>query len=160
MFFIQQGAWFFALGCFLLVTIAINGSFVFYDALLPHVASLDEADRLSSTGYGLGYLGGGLVLALGLAMIQLPGLFGFPTGPDLTPAQASLPTRAGFLLGRGVVGGVLDPALSPHPRTSRPLPGRPARPARTPSGRPLPNWAGPSGTSGSTGTPFSFSWRF
>ena len=101
MFFIQQGAWFFALGCFMLVTIGINGSFVFYDALLPHVASREEADRLSSAGFGLGYLGGGLVLALGLAMIQLPGLFGFPTGPDLTPAQASLPTRAGFLLAAG-----------------------------------------------------------
>lgn len=98
MFFIQQGAWLFALGCFLLVTVGINGSFVFYDALLPHVAGPDEADRLSSAGYGLGYLGGGLVLAIGLAMIQLPGLFGFPTGEGLTPAQASLPTRAGFLL--------------------------------------------------------------
>jgi UMF1 family MFS transporter len=98
LFFVQQGAVFFALGCFLLVTVGINGSFVFYDALLPHVAAREELDRLSSAGYGLGYLGGGLVLALGLAMIQLPELFGFPTGPDLTPAQASLPTRAGFLL--------------------------------------------------------------
>ena len=98
LFFVQQGAVFFSLGCFLLVTIGINGSFVFYDALLPHVAPREELDRLSSAGYGLGYLGGGLVLALGLAMIQLPELFGFPTGPDLTPAQASLPTRAGFLL--------------------------------------------------------------
>ncbi len=98
LYFVQQGQWRFALLSFVVVTIGINGSFVFYDALLPHVAPRAEGDRLSSAGYALGYLGGGLVLAVGLAMIQAPGAFGFATGDGLSPAQASNPTRAGFLL--------------------------------------------------------------
>lgn len=98
LYFVGPGEWRFALGGFLLVTIGINGSFVFYDALLPHVAPPGDGDRLSSAGYALGYLGGGLVLALGLVMIQAPGLFGFPIGEGLSPEQASRPTRAGFLL--------------------------------------------------------------
>jgi UMF1 family MFS transporter len=52
-------------------------SFVFYDALLPHIAAEAEADRVSSAGCALGHLGGGLLLLLNLAWIQRPGLFGF-----------------------------------------------------------------------------------
>ena len=50
-----------------LANIGASGSFVFYDALLPHVARGDQVDRLSTTAYALGYLGGGLLLALNLA---------------------------------------------------------------------------------------------
>jgi UMF1 family MFS transporter len=98
MFFIGQGQWQFALVLFMLVTLGINGSFVFYDALLPHVVDRGDTDRLSSAGYALGYLGGGLVLALGLAIIQLPAVFGLPAGEGLSPNAASLPTRIGFLV--------------------------------------------------------------
>jgi UMF1 family MFS transporter len=45
----------------------------------------------------LGYLGGGLLLALNLLWIQKPALFGLPSGPDLTPAQATLPSRLAFV---------------------------------------------------------------
>ena len=48
---------------FIAANIGVNGSFVFYDALLPHVAG-KQVDRLSTTGYALGYLGGGLFLLL------------------------------------------------------------------------------------------------
>jgi len=50
--------------------IAANGAFVFYDALLPHIARPDEVDRVSTAGYALGYFGGGLLLA-GLGMTKL-----------------------------------------------------------------------------------------
>jgi UMF1 family MFS transporter len=54
------------------------GTFVFYDSLLPHVAHSDaEMDRASTAGYALGYLGGGLMLALNLAWISWPAAFGF-----------------------------------------------------------------------------------
>lgn len=98
MFFLQQGAWLWALVLFMLANIGANGSFVFYDALLPHVAPPDEMDRLSTAGYALGYLGGGILLVVSLAMIQAPGLFGLPGGEGLTPAQATLPARISFLL--------------------------------------------------------------
>jgi len=98
MFFLQQGAWLWALVLFMLANIGANGSFVFYDSLLPHVAEPGEMDKLSTAGYALGYLGGGLLLVFALAMIQAPGMFGLPSGDGLTPAQASLPARISFLL--------------------------------------------------------------
>ena len=76
MFFIQQGDWKLGAGLFILGNIGAAGSFVFYDSLLPHIASHQEMDRVSTAGYALGYLGGGLLLAINLAWIQRPELFG------------------------------------------------------------------------------------
>jgi UMF1 family MFS transporter len=97
MFFIERGDWLLATVLFIIANIAVNGSFVFYDAFLPHVAAPDEIDRVSTAGYALGYVGGGVLLALNLAWIQKPGWFGLPSGPGLTPSQATLPTRLAFL---------------------------------------------------------------
>lgn len=97
MFFIERGEWLYAAVLFVVANIAVNGSFVFYDSFLPHVASREEMDRVSTAGYALGYVGGGILLALNLAWIQKPEWFGLPHGPDLTPAQQTLPTRLAFL---------------------------------------------------------------
>lgn len=97
LFFIQRGDWIAASVLFVLATIGANASFVFYDALLPHVARPGEMDRLSTSGYALGYVGGGLLLAVQLAWILKPGAFGLPHGDDLTGSQATLPTRLAFL---------------------------------------------------------------
>jgi UMF1 family MFS transporter len=97
MFFIYPGFWILASVLFILANIGANGSFVFYDALLPHIARDDEIDRVSTAGYALGYLGGGVLLALNIAWIQKPEWFGLPSGENLTPAQASLPVRLAFL---------------------------------------------------------------
>jgi UMF1 family MFS transporter len=57
--------------------IGFNGANSFYDALLPHVAREDDQDRVSARGYAMGYLGGGLLLAINIVMIQLlPGTWG------------------------------------------------------------------------------------
>ncbi len=97
MFFIQRGDWLLALALFVLANIGASGSFVFYDSLLPHVARPQEMDRLSTSGYALGYLGGGLLLTLNLAWILQPGWFGLPSGENLTDAQATLPSRLALL---------------------------------------------------------------
>jgi len=97
MFFIERGEWLYAAVLFVVANIAVNGSFVFYDSFLPHIASREEMDRVSTAGYALGYVGGGILLALNLAWIQKPEWFGLPHGPDLTPAQQTLPTRLAFL---------------------------------------------------------------
>jgi MFS transporter, UMF1 family len=76
MFFITRGEWQFGALLFVIVNIGVSGSFVFYDSLLPHIARPDEMDRVSSAGYALGYIGGGLLLALNLAWILKPALFG------------------------------------------------------------------------------------
>ncbi len=97
MFFVQTGGWILALALFVLANMGANGSFVFYDALLPHIAAEKEMDRVSTAGYAMGYIGGGLLLALNLAMITQPAWFGLPHGEGLTPEQKTLPTRLAFL---------------------------------------------------------------
>ncbi len=56
---------------YILGTIGFAGSLVFYDALLPHVADENEIDQVSSKGYAMGYIGGGLLLLINVAMIFL-----------------------------------------------------------------------------------------
>ena len=76
MYLLQAGDWEFAAVLFVLGNIGATGSFVFYDSLLPHVATEKEIDRVSTAGYALGYLGGGLLLAANFAWILRPELFG------------------------------------------------------------------------------------
>jgi UMF1 family MFS transporter len=73
--------------------VGAQGSMAFYGALLPHIAADDEVDRVSTAGYAVGYLGGGVLLAAQLLWITQPQWFGLPSGPGLTPDQATLPTR-------------------------------------------------------------------
>jgi MFS transporter, UMF1 family len=82
---------------FILVMVGVAGSYVFYEALLPHIARPGEIDRVSTAGYAIGYLGGGVLLALNLAWIQMPGLFGLPSGPGLGESDSTLPARLAFL---------------------------------------------------------------
>ena len=97
MFFVGYGDARLALILFYLANVGAAGSFVFYDSLLPHVARPDEVDRVSTTGYSAGYLGGGLLLLLALIWISNPGWFGLPSGESLTPREETLPTRLAFL---------------------------------------------------------------
>ena len=97
MFFLQNGDVRLAQTLFVLSLIGATASVVFYEALLPHLAPPGEVDRVSSAGYALGYLGGGVLLAINLAWILQPGWFGLPSGEGLTPSQATLPTRLAFL---------------------------------------------------------------
>ena len=96
MFFIYQGDWILASVLFIFANIGANGSFVFYDSLLPHIARDDEVNRVSTAGYALGYLGGGILLAINLAWYLKPQWFGLPADEGLTPA-ATLRIRLAFL---------------------------------------------------------------
>ena len=97
LFLVGHGDWPLGTALLILINVGLNGSFVFYDALLPYVAREDELDRASAAGYAIGYAGGGLLLALQLAIILSPGLIGLPTGATATPAQQTLPVRLAFL---------------------------------------------------------------
>jgi len=97
LYLVGRGDWLLGTALLILVNVGLNGSFVFYDALLPHVAREDELDRASAAGYAIGYAGGGLLLALQLAVILRPGLLGLPTGATATPAQETLPARLAFV---------------------------------------------------------------
>jgi MFS transporter, UMF1 family len=74
---IERGDWMLASILFVVGNIGVSGTTVFYDSLLPHVARPEETDRVSSAGYALGYLGGGVLLLLNLAWILQPATFGF-----------------------------------------------------------------------------------
>lgn len=71
LYFVRTGDWLMASLFFILGDIGFAGSMVFYDALLPHVAKAEDLDKVSSRGYAIGYLGGGLLLAINLGMIML-----------------------------------------------------------------------------------------
>ncbi len=71
MFFIDSGRWVLALTLFFLGSIGLHASYVFYDALLPHIAGEDKIDEVSTKGFALGYLGGGLLLAVNLVMMMV-----------------------------------------------------------------------------------------
>ena len=68
--FVGTGDWLLASLCFVLGRIGFGGSLVFYDALLPHVAREEDRDWVSSRGYALGYLGGGILLAVNVVMFM------------------------------------------------------------------------------------------
>ena len=74
---VSTGDWLLASNLFVVGRIGFTAANVFYDALLPHVAQEGDQDRVSTRGYALGYLGGGLLLAINVVMIQLlPGTWG------------------------------------------------------------------------------------
>ena len=75
---VGEGDWFLASALYILAMLGFSGGNNFYDSLLPHVAGGGEIDRISSYGYALGYVGGGILLILNLAMILKPGSFGMP----------------------------------------------------------------------------------
>lgn len=97
MFFIHRGDVVLASSLFIVALIGGSGCLVFYESLLPHLASPQEMDRVSTAGYALGYLGGGLLAALNLLWIQRPAWFGLPSGENLSESDATLPVRLAFM---------------------------------------------------------------
>ena len=97
MFFIAQGDMVYASVTFVLALAGATGSMTFYEALLPHIADESEIDRVSTAGYALGYVGGGLLLALALLIIQKPELIGLPHGAGLSSSDRTLPARLSFI---------------------------------------------------------------
>jgi UMF1 family MFS transporter len=70
MFFLTTGDWLLASTLFILGNIGFAGANIFYDSLLPHIAKKDDIDQISTRGYAMGYVGGGILLAINLAMIM------------------------------------------------------------------------------------------
>lgn len=76
---VGEGQYILASLLFILGTVGYSGGNSFYDAMLPDlVPDAAKRDYISSKGYAYGYIGGGLLLVLNLAMIQKPELFGLP----------------------------------------------------------------------------------
>lgn len=80
MAFIDKGGWASAAAAYGVAMFGFTASCVFYDSLLPSIAPGKEADFASSLGYGLGYLGGGVLFLLNVMMYLKPEFFGLPDG--------------------------------------------------------------------------------
>ncbi|NTV36816.1 MAG: MFS transporter [Anaerolineaceae bacterium] len=94
LYFVRTGDYLLASLFFVFGNIGFAGSLVYYDALLPHVAHPEEMDQVSSRGYAMGYIGGGLLLAINLGMIMfIPTLF--PV--EQQDAMTELMTRMSFV---------------------------------------------------------------
>jgi len=80
MFLVTGDNW--QLGALLLLgaNIALGSSLVVYDAILCEISTPDERDRVSSRGWALGYLGGGLLLAINLGLVTFADALGLGTG--------------------------------------------------------------------------------
>ncbi|WP_125666276.1 MFS transporter [Paenibacillus baekrokdamisoli] len=76
--FIGHGDWLLASTLVVLGTIGFAAGNTFYDGLLTEIAPPEKRDAISSKGYALGYLGGGLLLAVNLVMIKGWDKLGFP----------------------------------------------------------------------------------
>ncbi len=78
LFLVHQGQWGLAIFLYVMGIIGFSGANVFYDALLPSIANEERIDYISSLGFSMGYLGGGLLFAVNVFMTLKPQLFGLP----------------------------------------------------------------------------------
>jgi UMF1 family MFS transporter len=76
MFLVGKGDWLTASILYVIASLGFWGGNQFYDSLLTDVAAEHEYDLVSGYGYALGYLGGGLLFAVNVAMVLKPALFG------------------------------------------------------------------------------------
>lgn len=100
---------------FVIANLCFGAAVVFYNAFLPEIAAPDQRDAVSSTGWALGYLGGGLLLGLNLLFFSQAGALGF------TPGEA---VRLSLLSAALWWGGfaLITLALLNSRRPARPLP--------------------------------------
>jgi len=76
LFILSSGSWPLAVLFYSLGVVGFSGANTFYDALLPFVASEKKVDFVSSLGYSLGYIGGGLLFLVNVLMFLNPSWFG------------------------------------------------------------------------------------
>jgi len=74
---------------FLIANLSFGASVVIYNAFLPEIARPDERDAVSSMGWALGYLGGGLLLLMNLVLMARAAAFGLNTGQAVRISLAS-----------------------------------------------------------------------
>jgi UMF1 family MFS transporter len=77
---VAKGNWILAVVFYVSGTIGFSGGNIFYDSLLPGVASRKKVDFTSSLGFSLGYIGGGLLFLINVIMYLNPAIFGIPDG--------------------------------------------------------------------------------
>ncbi len=78
LFLVHKGQWGMAIFVYVMGIIGFSGANVFYDAILPGITGEDKIDYVSSLGFSMGYLGGGLLFLINVLMTLMPQKFGLP----------------------------------------------------------------------------------
>ena len=76
LYLVGKGEWVLAIFVYVMGVIGFSGANIFYDSLLPSVADESNVDSVSSLGFAMGYLGGGLLFFLNVVMTLQPTIFG------------------------------------------------------------------------------------
>jgi MFS transporter, UMF1 family len=84
---VHAGHWWMGLLLYGLGTVGFSGANVFYDSMLVDVAEEEELDLVSALGYSAGYIGGGLLFALNVLMVQKPEWFGLQSAGQAVKAS-------------------------------------------------------------------------
>jgi len=74
--FVARGEWQWAVALYAIAGIGFSGATAFYDALIVDVAPVARIHQVSALGFALGYLGGGVLFAVNVAMTLWPDRFG------------------------------------------------------------------------------------
>lgn len=76
LFWVGQGDWPAAIAVYAFGVLGFSAANIFYDALLPIVSRGSRMDMVSSLGFSLGYLGGGILFLVNVLMTRFPAAFG------------------------------------------------------------------------------------
>jgi len=76
LYLVGKGEWVLAIFVYVMGVIGFSGANIFYYSLLPSVADESNVDSVSSLGFAMGYLGGGLLFFLNVVMTLQPTIFG------------------------------------------------------------------------------------
>ncbi len=79
LFLVTGNLWWLGGVLFIVANLTFGAALVFYNSYLPDIASEDQRDRVSSYGWAMGYLGGGLLLVLNLALYMFSENLGIPS---------------------------------------------------------------------------------
>jgi MFS transporter, UMF1 family len=79
LFSVSGGLWWLGGVLYIIANLTFGAAMVFYNSYLPDIASEDQRDRVSSYGWAMGYLGGGLLLVLNLALYMFSENLGIPS---------------------------------------------------------------------------------
>ena len=82
LYWVEKGDWSFAVLFYVIGSLGFAGGIAFYDSLLLDVAEEQELDLVSAYGYALGYLGGGVLFSINVAMTLNPELFGLSSAAE------------------------------------------------------------------------------
>ncbi|MEK6320774.1 MAG: MFS transporter [Acidobacteriota bacterium] len=89
LYFLQGTNYMLGGGLFVLANLSYGASLVFYNSFLPDIANAEDRDRVSSVGWAIGYLGGGVLLAINLYLFSKADSFGLTQGQAVRISLAS-----------------------------------------------------------------------